>query len=94
MPHRKLFCIATLVILAASLLLVATDDLILSGVKHEPNSCPICNWASCLAMAQVPDVVTWIEQTSVCWPRRDTVTIFCAEFFARPFSARSPPPCC
>jgi hypothetical protein len=93
MPHRRLFCIAALVILIVSLVLVATDGLVVSGVKHGPDNCPICHWARCLAMSDLPEVILWIEQAEVCWPRRETVSIFCAEFFARPFSARSPPAC-
>lgn len=91
MRLHKVFCIAALLLIVASLLLVATDGLSTHGTQHRPGSCPVCTWASCLAVAEVPPVVTWIQSTVPCWTPREPIYIFCEEFLCRPFSARSPP---
>jgi hypothetical protein len=92
MRQQRLFCVLALVLIAASLLLVATDGLIAPATKHGPGNCPICTWASCLAVAQVPAIVAWIEQTVFHQAPHEPGLVFYAQFFCGSFSARSPPP--
>lgn len=91
MRLHKVFCVAALVLMAASLLLVATDGLLTTGTQHGPGTCPVCTWASSLAVAQVPLIVTWVEHTILRWTPREPRYVFHDDFFCRPFSARSPP---
>lgn len=89
-PH-KLLCVAALVLLVASLFLVATDGLAGPVAKHRPGNCPVCTWASSLAVAQIPACVTWVESTVLCWRPRESAHTVYEEVFHRPFSARAPP---
>jgi hypothetical protein len=91
MRLHKAFCIAALLLIVASLLLVATDGLWAHGAQHRAGNCPVCTWASSLAIAQVPPAVTWIESTLRCWTPPESTPVSCWEFLWRPFSARSPP---
>ena len=91
MRFHRAYCIAALVLLAASLLLVAIDGLAGPAEKHGPGNCPICTWASCLATAEVPERVLWTEPATLRWAPEDPVCVARAEFLWRPFSARSPP---
>jgi hypothetical protein len=91
MRPQRVLCIATLVLMIATFVLVAADDLILPDVKHEPTSCPICAVAQCLAGAQLPAVVLWIEPSEVHWLPPEAVCIFSNRLASRLFSARAPP---
>jgi len=91
MRLQKVFCVAALVLLIASLLLVATDGLVGHGTKHSPGNCPVCTWASALAVSQVPVVVTWSQCWVLRWAPRVPDCVFCDEFLCLPYSARSPP---
>ena len=91
MRQQRLFCIATLVLIVATLVLVAADEFVLPDVKHEPTSCPICAVAQCLTTAQLPPPVLWIEPSNVHWLPPETVCIPSNELFSRLFCARTPP---
>jgi hypothetical protein len=91
MRLQKAICVAALGLIAASLLLVATDGLVGPVTKHIAGNCPVCTWASSLAVAQVPARVTWSESTVLSWAPRESAHVVCEESFYRPFSARAPP---
>lgn len=88
--HRE-YCIAALVLMAASLLMVALDRVVLPQVEHKPGSCPICSWANSLASAAVPPVVIWVVETHHCWTPNERPYVVCAACPSRPFFARGPP---
>lgn len=91
MHAHRVYCIAALVLMAASLLAVALDPVVLPDVEHKPGVCPICNWASSLASAAVPQVVLWVDQAHGYWTPNERPCVFSAALSARPFSARGPP---
>ncbi len=91
MRSHKLLCIAALVLMVASLLLVATDGLIGLAIKHSTGNCPVCTWASSLSVSQVPARLTWVPSEVLRWAPREATWACCEDFFWRPFSARSPP---
>jgi hypothetical protein len=91
MRHKRLFCIATLVLIAATLAVIAADDFILPYAHHEPATCPICAVAQCLTTAQLPSPLIWVEPTTVHWLPCESVCISLMECVSRLFSARAPP---
>jgi len=91
MRQQRLFCIATLVLMVATLVVVAADDFILPGVQHEPSTCPICDIAQCLGTAQILPLVIWSEPLAVRWLPPDAVHIFWNHPLSCLFCARAPP---
>jgi hypothetical protein len=92
MQPQRLLCIVALLLLAASLVLVAADPILFPDTEHKPGECPICSWASCLATSLLPAVVLLIGHLSVSrWVLHAPARVWYAAFSHRPFSARSPP---
>lgn len=91
MREQRLFCIAVLVLMVATYVLVATDEFILPGVEHKPSTCPVCAMAQCLTTAQSPLPLVWVAPVEVCWLPPETVHISRSEVFSQLFCARAPP---
>ena len=91
MRYQRLFCLATLALLVASLVLVAADDFVLPGIKHEPSTCPICALAQCLTTAQLPTPIVWTEPAHVRWLPPERVCIVRNESTSQSFCACAPP---
>jgi hypothetical protein len=93
MRHQRLFCIAALVLMVATFVVVAADAFILPDVKHEPTSCPICAMAQYLTTAQTSLPLVWIAPLEVCWLPPETAHVSRSEVFSQLFCARAPPAC-
>jgi hypothetical protein len=91
MQFKRLICIATLVLMIASFVVVAIDGLVLPNVKHESDNCPICAFAQSLTTVQLPPPVPWMEPTDVHWLPPERLCILCSDLSLQSFSARAPP---
>lgn len=91
MHAQRFFCIAALVLFAASLVLVATDQVVMRGTEHQPGQCPVCSWANCLATAVLPAIAVWLAEQTVDRPPHEPVRILAAEFIRPSSRSRAPP---
>lgn len=91
MHAQRFFCIGASILFSASLLLVATDELVSPGAEHQPGDCPVCSWASCLATSTLPPPPDWTAEWTVDRAPREPVHIRVTRF-ARPLlRSRAPP---
>jgi hypothetical protein len=91
MSRPRVYCIGALVLLVASLLLVALDPILLPGVDHQAGNCPICSWAVGLASSVVPEAVSGIELVFGFWVSPDSPPAVVHQSASGLFQARAPP---
>jgi hypothetical protein len=91
MRAQRVFCIAALALMAASLVIVALDEAVFPGVDHRPGTCPICSWATSLASSVLPALVIPIEAALRWWMPPEPSSVFCEQLPRRLFFARGPP---
>jgi hypothetical protein len=91
MRAQKALHFLALILMVASLVVVALDHVVLPQLSHNPTNCPICRLGHILVSSALPGCVYPIKITALSWFPQEPVLLFCDKPLHAPFSARAPP---